>query len=194
MASEPISSDQQMRAVTELIEKLLGDFAALPDPAVRDKAQELVRAVMRLYGGGLARILQILELEDLQAGRPAGRTVAALRADDLVASLLVLHDLHPDDVETRVTRGLERVRPVVGTSLTLLDVRDGVARVKAEVPRHAPAPSLLDLRRLIESVVRAVAPDVVRVDIDGLPRAALPPLIQLSRKPPADLSIERPAP
>ena len=194
MASESMPSDHQLRRVAERIEELVGDFAASPDPALRHKAQELVRLLMRLYGAGLTRILQILELEDLQARRPAGQTAAALRADDLVASLLVLHDLHPEDVETRIARGLERVGPAVGTTVTLLGLRDGVARLKAEVPRQMQAPSLLDMRRLIESVVHAVAPDVVRVDIDGLTDTAPARLIQLSRKPLADRSREIPIP
>jgi hypothetical protein len=194
MASESMSSDQQMRGVAERIETLVGDFAASPDAAVRHKAQELVRQLMTLYGAGLTRILQILELEDLQARRPVGHTAAALRADDLVASLLMLHDLHPEDAETRITRGLERVQPSFGTTVTLLDVRDGAARLKVDAPHQGEGRSMVDLRRLIESVVHAVAPELLRVDIEGLPHTATAPLIQLSRKPLADRSSEIPIP
>ena len=34
-----------------------------------------------------------------------------LLEDDLVASVLLLHGLHPDDIETRVLRALDKVRP-----------------------------------------------------------------------------------
>ncbi len=183
MASDAISSEQEMRAVAQRIDGLVRDFAASPDPAVRSQVQELVRLVMTLYGAGLARILQILALEDLRAGRAADHTVSALRADDLVASLLVLHDLHPEDVETRIARGLERVQPVVGGTVALLGIHGGTARVKVEAPPQTNAAPLVDLQRLIESVVQAVAPDVVHVDVEGLPRPAPSPLIQLARKP-----------
>jgi hypothetical protein len=104
-----------------------------------------------------------------------------------VASLLVLHDLHPEDVETRIARGLERVRPLVGGTITLVGVRDGAARVKVEALSQPNAALRVDLQPLIESVVHAVAPDVVRVDVEGLPRSApSTPLIQLARNPVGD--------
>ncbi len=183
-----------MRTLVEGIEGLVRDFAASPDPVVRRRAQELVRLLMTLYGAGLARILQILTLDDVHAGRPAGHTAAALRADDLVASLLVLHDLHPEDVETRIARGLERVRPVVGGTVTLVGLSDGAAHVKVEAPPRTDAAPLVDLHRLIESVIQAVAPDVERVEVEGLPRAVPASLIQLGRKPSADRMSEIPAP
>jgi hypothetical protein len=182
-----MSSEQEMRAVAARIQALVHDFAGSADPAIRSKAQELVRLVMTLYGAGLARILQLLALEDVHAGRAADHTAAALRADDLVASLLVLHDLHPEDVETRIARGLERVGPLIGGTITLVGIRDGAARVKVEALSQPNTALLVDLHRLIESVVHAVAPDVLRVDVEGLPRSAPPaPLIQLARNPVSD--------
>ena len=38
-----------------------------------------------------------------------------LADDELVGSLLVLHDLHPDDVTVRVQAALDRVRPYLGS-------------------------------------------------------------------------------
>ena len=181
-----------MRAVAERIEVLVRDLAASADSTVRHQTQELVQLVMRLYGGGLTRILQILELEDMHAGRPPGHTAAALRADDLVASLLVLHDLHPDNVETRIASGLERLQLAVGTTVTLLGVSDGTARVKVDDARQRETSALLDLRRLIEQTVYAVAPDLVHVEVDGLPRPREAPLVQLARKPSPDRATEVP--
>jgi hypothetical protein len=178
-----MSSDQELRAVAERIEALVHGFAQSADPAARRDAQELVRLLMTLYGAGLERILRILELEE----RHGGRMVGALLADDLVVSLLVLHDLHPDDVATRIAHGLERLQSATTTQLTLLEVRDGAARVKAE-PRHQGAPvTPIAVRRLIDHMVHAVAPDITRVDIEGegLPVAGSPPLIQLTRPSPA---------
>ena len=41
--------------------------------------------------------------------------VRALADDVVVGSLLVLHDLHPDDVDTRIQAALDRVRPYLGS-------------------------------------------------------------------------------
>ena len=62
------------------------------------RAEELVRLVADLYGSGLERTLSIL----YELGRLDDEALAALAADDLVSSLLLVHDLHPYDVATRV--------------------------------------------------------------------------------------------
>jgi hypothetical protein len=87
---EEIDNDRELRAASDRIETLLGELAAL-SPVVRDRAEELVRLLMRFYGGGLERIVSIVG----EAGPEAGPIFARLAADDLVATLLVLHDLHP---------------------------------------------------------------------------------------------------
>jgi hypothetical protein len=170
-----MSSDQQTRGIAEQIEALVERLAASPDPAVRRDAQELVRLLMTLYGDGLARVLQILEREEPQSRR----LVDALLEDDLISSLLVLHDLHPDDAETRIARGLGQIENAAGATISLLDVRGGTARVKVDT--HGTA-SMLDLPRLIDEMVRAVAPDIARVDVEGMPPAPPPALVQLSRR------------
>ncbi len=50
----------------------------------------------------------------------------------MVASMLLLHGLHPDDIETRVRRGIEKVRPYLqshGGDVELASVRDGIVRL-----------------------------------------------------------------
>jgi hypothetical protein len=183
-----MSSDQEMRAVIERIESLVADFSSSPDPTIARNAQELAQLLMRLYGSGLTRILAVLERRE----GPAGATLAALLGDDLIASLLVLHDLHPEDVETRIGRALERLEADTGASITLVDVQDGVAQVKMVGGRPGTAP--LDFQRLIDGVVHAVAPDVVDVEVEGLPPKHTPALVQLGRGVPADRPASMPAP
>ena len=50
-----------------------------------------MRLVTELYGSGLARILELAE----QATGPAD-LVARMADDEVVGSLLVVHDLHPE--------------------------------------------------------------------------------------------------
>ena len=52
----PAGLDEQSRRIQDLLAKI----ETLPDPSARALAQESLHAVMTLYGGGLARILQIL--------------------------------------------------------------------------------------------------------------------------------------
>ena len=71
--------------------------------AACERVEELVRLVTELYGGGLARVVEL-------AGEalPTSAASSALADDDLVASLLVVHGLHPDGLPQRVERRARR--------------------------------------------------------------------------------------
>jgi len=118
-----------LRATGERIEALL-EAASAGGRVARERAEELVRLVVDLYGAGLERLLDILH----EAGRLDDGLLDRLAADDLVASLLAVHGLHPDDVGTRVARALDGVRPYLGShggDVQLLDVTDdGTVRLR----------------------------------------------------------------
>ena len=135
------------------IEALLDGFRE------REKAEELVQALMEVYGAGLERILAIV--------RDSGEAVLERMADDkLVASLLLIHGLHPIDAETRIRRALERIgkRLPQPDALELVTVTGGVARVKVN---NGAAP----LAELVERALRDAAPEVEHVEIEGAARA-----------------------
>lgn len=180
--------EQAMHDVAGRIEALVGDFAASPDPALQRKAQELVKLLMELYGAGLAKILEILERDD----GDTTRLVEAMASDELIGSLLILHDLHPQDSRARVIRELERVRPVAGVEVTLVELREATARVQVHGRTPSGQTSTVELRKLIEGVVRAAAPEVDHVVIEGLSDAATPALVQLTRTRPAASNEEVP--
>ena len=85
------AEDTELRRESERIAQLIEDLGALAGAPVRQRAEELVRRLIHLYGEGLRRLMGILAAEPLDA-----EANARLRADALVSSLLVLHDLHPD--------------------------------------------------------------------------------------------------
>ncbi len=116
------------------VERLLDELGNHADPAVARRAEELVRLLVEFYGAGLARIVELTGAD-------------VLVGDDLVASLLVLHDLHPVPLRERVLRSLGTAR--------LLSVEDGVVRVEA--PRGAEA--------AVMRAVEAAAPDATRVEV-----------------------------
>ena len=95
---------RDLRAVGERIEELLGQIRSTGDPATAETAEEVVRLVVELYGAGLERTVTLAGPEVLER----------LVEDELVASLLVLHGLHPKDTRTRVVEALDQVRPYLG--------------------------------------------------------------------------------
>jgi len=165
-----MSQAKNLRAVGERIDGLLQEFGAVNDTRVRQKAEELVRLLMELYGGALARVLEILD----EAGRP-NEIIERLGADELLASLLVLHGLHPLDVETRITRALERVRPYLGShggDVKLLGVTDGVVTLRLEGSCHGCPSSTVTMKLAIEKAIEEAAPEVMRIEVEGASPAA----------------------
>ena len=122
-----------LRGVGERIETLL-EASSSGGVVARERAEELVRLVADLYGGGLARMMDIL----YDLGALTDEVLAGFAADDLVASLLLVHGLHPDDVGTRVERALDTVRPYLGShggDVELLGITDAGV-VAAAAARH----------------------------------------------------------
>jgi Fe-S cluster biogenesis protein NfuA len=164
-------------AAGQRIEALLDELAAIGDPAVRERAEEIVRLLLELYGAGLARIV-----ETAVAGDDA--VADRLVADPLVASLLVLHDLHPVDLETRVEQALESVRPYLGShagGVTYLGIDDeGVAHLQLEGSCSGCPSSSITVRHSIERAIVEAAPEVVRVAVEEVDKpAAAPTLLQI---------------
>ena len=138
------------------------------------RVEELLQCVMGLYGAGLERVLETV-------GQDAVRRLAD---DELVGNLLVLNDLHPDDVDTRVQRALDQVRPYLGShaggvSLSGVDA-DGVVHLRLEGSCDGCPSSAMTVKSAIEDAILVAAPDVVAVEAEGMVDDA-PALLQIGR-------------
>ncbi|MGZ4742520.1 MAG: NifU family protein [Oryzihumus sp.] len=165
------------------VELLLDAFHDGPDRLAADRAEELVRAVVALYGAGLARVVDLLG--EVEGGEELVRRLAG---DDLVGSLLVLHDLHPDDVDTRIQQALDRVRPYLGSHAGGIEYAgidpDGVAHLRLEGSCDGCPSSSVTVTTTIERAVLDAAPEVVTVDVQGVVAREKPlPLLQIGRPP-----------
>ena len=174
----------RVRQAGERIEELLGVLRSTSGGAGA-AAEELVRLLLGLYGDGLGHIMEALAAEG-----EAGRAVRdRLLADPLVESLLLLHDLHPLDVDTRIQRALDRVRPYLGShagGVQYLGVGpDGVARLRLEGSCHGCPSSTVTVRLAIEGAVEDAAPEVTEVVVEGMTDPPEPPLLQIGRRPDA---------
>jgi Fe-S cluster biogenesis protein NfuA/nitrite reductase/ring-hydroxylating ferredoxin subunit len=149
----------------ERIERLL-EASAAAGPIVRERAEELVRLVVELYGAGLERVLELA----YEAGALDDDLLASLAADELVSSLLLVHGLHPYSVDERVQRALDGVRPYLGShggDVALLDVTDeGVVRLQLLGSCDGCASSSVTLELAVEDAIYAAAPEVVRIEVE----------------------------
>jgi Fe-S cluster biogenesis protein NfuA/nitrite reductase/ring-hydroxylating ferredoxin subunit len=186
----PSSNTPDIQAVGAQVEALLAEFASTADPATAGRAEELVGLLVEFYGAGLARIMELLNEQ----------AVAPLLDDRLVAGLLVLHDLHPQSTEQRVLAALERVRPYLGSHAGDVEYlgldSDGTVRLRLAGSCDGCPSSALTVKMAIEKGIEELAPEVTKVEVQGVapdpasPLAAgaadghtLLPLHQVSRQP-----------
>jgi hypothetical protein len=163
--ARPDTLEQQ---ALERVQELIAALEALPDPATAAPARELVQLVLDLHGSGLARMLEIIA----DAGN-GPVLLERLALDEQVKGLLLLHGLHPEDLEARVQQAVERLRPhlaVMGVSVQAALIVEGAVRLELHCGGngHAPLPAEA-LRREIEDAIFDAAPDVAGIAIEGLP-------------------------
>jgi len=167
----------EARRLAGQIDTLLDEVQASALPAVSERVDDLVRAISGLYGAGLERTMDVL------SERPDGEQLRRVLAEDeLVGSLLVLHDLHPDDVTVRVQAALDRVRPYLGShaggvSFTGVD-DEGVVHLQLEGSCDGCPSSAMTVQNAIEDAILAAAPDVLAVAVEGVVSND-PPLLQI---------------
>ena len=158
-------ASEGLRATGERIDVLL-DACGAGGVVARERAEELVRLTADLYGAGIERILEIV----YDAGRLDDDVLAALAKDDLVASLLLVHGLHPYDVGMRVEQALESVRPYLGShggDVELLDVTDeGVVRLRLLGSCDGCPSSSVTLKLAVEGAIEAAAPEVTTIEVE----------------------------
>jgi Fe-S cluster biogenesis protein NfuA len=173
-----IDDDRAAAERVAKVEALLEDVEGLPDPAARETASELVAAVVELYGDGLARVMEAVD----------DQARAAFARDELLGHLLLLHDLHPVAIEDRVRGALDEVAPYLeshGGGVEIAGISEGVVRLRLEGSCSGCPSSTMTLKLAIEDAIHKAAPDVERIEAEGVTEPAAPPdgLIQLGVAP-----------
>jgi Fe-S cluster biogenesis protein NfuA/nitrite reductase/ring-hydroxylating ferredoxin subunit len=168
---------QEHKQLAARIEALVEEVSTFPDPRTRSTAQELVQALLDMYGEGLARLLEIT-METEASGLALIDTFAS---DDLLSSLFLLHGLHPLDIETRVIQALDEVRPYLkshGGNVEFIKVEDGVAFLSLQGSCHGCPGSTVTLKLAIEEAIYKAAPDLDGLQVEGVtdtpPRPGIP--------------------
>jgi Fe-S cluster biogenesis protein NfuA/nitrite reductase/ring-hydroxylating ferredoxin subunit len=157
--------DRELQERVARMETLLGEIETLKDPNARSKAAEVVGVLLDLYGDGLARMMDLV----YETGND--KAFESFAQDELVSHLLILHGLHPQDVETRVVGALEEVRPYLqshGGNVEFLGVEGGVARLRMQGSCDGCPSSAMTLKLAIEEAIQKAAPDLDGVEAEGV--------------------------
>jgi hypothetical protein len=154
------SDTERVRRIEDLVRRL----DEIPGES-RVIAQSLMEAILELHGAGLERMIDIA----YTMGDAGEAMVRRFAADDLVSSLLILHNLHPDDIETRVLHVLGKMHG----NAELIGVFDGTVRLRL-------TGSGCGLKESLEAAVREAVPDATEIVIEeGGARSGFVPLAAL---------------
>jgi Fe-S cluster biogenesis protein NfuA/nitrite reductase/ring-hydroxylating ferredoxin subunit len=158
---EEVDQEAQWRTAGDRIQTLL-DATAANGAAARERAEQLVRELTDLYGAGLERMLQL-------AVGANPELVEVFTADNLVASLMLVHNLHPHGVERRVSDALDSVRPYLGShggDVHLIEVTDSdVVRLQFSGSCRSCPSSSVTLELAVEDAIRAAAPEIESIEV-----------------------------
>ena len=145
-------TDEQARERVAALEQRLEQL----DPAALDAVAGLVE----IYGEALGRIVAALP----------PHAVAELAADELVAQLLLIHDLSPEPLQARVVAALDEVRPYLashGGGVELVAIEDATVRLRLEGHCDGCPSSSATLELAVHDAIRAAAPEIERIEADG---------------------------
>ncbi len=161
----------EARQQLDHIKELLSSIESCGNRAAIEAARGLVQSVLALHRAGLCRMLELL----LQKSGLGAELTALLAEDELVGNLLILHDLHPANLEQRLKKALAEAEPhltALGGRLGGYTLKEGVVQVRAVGLANGPATMAALLH--VEDAVMKHAPDVVRLVFSGSESPAAP--------------------
>lgn len=153
---------EEMQQIGELVQQI----ESIADPAARASTKKLVQSIMDLHRRALENALDVVAA----AGEPGMSIIDRLGDDPLVSSVLILYGLHPEDLQARVTKAVDRIRPQLrkqGCEVELLDVNEGAIRVRVETGSHSCGSTAKTLQASLEGAIYDAAPDLTSLVIEG---------------------------
>jgi Fe-S cluster biogenesis protein NfuA len=157
---------REFQARLQRLDVLLREVEGFADPAAQAHTREIVQSLLALHGAGLERIIEHIDA----AGESGAAILENCAGDEVAAGLLLLHGLHPLDLETRVLQALDQVRPALrthGGNVELLGVSDGVVRLRLLGSCHGCPSSAVTMKQTIEEAILGKAPDAIAVEVEG---------------------------
>lgn len=160
------------------IQSLIERAESLPDAAARECAIELLQSMMEFHGACIERLMEIVS----QQGAAGDEMRRAFAKDEATSALLLLYGLHPLSFDDRVKGALEKLRPVLKThhsSVELLSIDNGAVRVRAIMNGQGCHSSPSAVKTIIEEAIVEAAPDLVEFFIEEIVPEPVPVFVPL---------------
>jgi Fe-S cluster biogenesis protein NfuA/nitrite reductase/ring-hydroxylating ferredoxin subunit len=168
--ADPVEDmNRQGRRIQELIEKI----DSLPEPSARALVHECMASLLGFYGQGLERVLQTLK----RAGIGGQTAYDELIHDRVFSGLLLIHGLHPIDLETRLRDALEKIRPYMqshGGNVELLSLQGEFARLRLHGACKTCPSSSVTMELAVRHAIEEACPDLAGFEVEGAAAPAEP--------------------
>jgi Fe-S cluster biogenesis protein NfuA len=161
-----VADSRDFREDMQRIGDLVQEIESSADPAVRAITKTLMQSLMDLHGAAIEKALDIVA----DSGEHGMAIIDRLGRDPLVSSVLILYGLHPEDLETRATKAVDKVRPQLrkqGCEVELVSVNDGAIRLRVETGSHTCGSTAKTLQATLEGTMYDAAPDLTSLVIEG---------------------------
>jgi hypothetical protein len=162
-----VASEREFQQKVRQLGALVGELDQMPGGGSKVAARELVQHLMDVHGTGLERIMELV----FESGPEGESMIGRLGQDPIVRNLLLLYSLHPQDIETRVSKALETVASRLrrfDSKVELISLHDGVVEVRLRTSGHVHGSGAKNLRSIVEEGIYEFAPDLTSLTILGL--------------------------
>ena len=168
-AARPVNAGKNGEAPSreKQIQKLVEEIERVADENARALFNECLQSVLTFYGDGLARVLQLIN----NAGPNGKEVLDALVHDKLVRSLLLVHGLHPQTLETRLREALGKIRPYLqshGGNVELLRLENEVATLRLQGTCKTCPSSTITLELAVRQAIEQACPDLLGFEVEGV--------------------------
>ena len=162
-----MADDKDFRERVQRIGGIVQEIEAIADPATRATAKVLIQSLMDLHSAAIERTMEIVA----GAGEPGLALIDQLGRDPMVSSVLVLYGLHPEELDSRVQKAIEKVKPQLrkqGAEVEVLELHEGVVRLRVQTGDHTCGSTAKTVRATLEGAIYDAAPDLNLLTLEGL--------------------------
>jgi hypothetical protein len=162
-----VGNEREFQQKVRQLGTLVGELDQSAVGGSKVATRELVQLLMEVHGTCLERIMELV----FESGADGKATIDKLGQDPIVRSLLLLYSLHPEDLETRVLKAIDTMRPrlrKLDSRVEPISIHDGVVHLQLHTSGHARGSAARNLRSIVEDCIYDLAPDLTSLTILGL--------------------------
>lgn len=174
-------SDNEIAQLSSRIDDLVQRVEMIADPAVRANVIALIQSLLELHGRAIGRLSELL----LQSGETGRKILDDFASDEVASGLMLLYECHPESLETRVEKAVNRIQENVrssGGDVKVLGIDSGRVRIRITGSGSGCGGSQSAVKKTVEDIVYSFAPDVTAIEIETETAGLRNDLVQVQLK------------